>query len=627
MLTAISSVAISANFVVVGRPVGPSIARGVVSKLNAPHSKNHDASIQIDATNVKARPWECDAGGSISGLVVTTYQNEAYSAVWLDGDNRPVKNTVDIVNLPPGSYTLTVTDLVNKSTKSYGPVVINTVPPLTVNQNRPVFDAAYCGQHGGSLIGFQVQGGNKPYNYSWRNEKGVEVSTELDLKDTSPGKYSLHVTDDSPCGEVVSTGLEVLEFNRIRIDESNAKLTIGDCSNPTGSVTGITAIDPPAGIEYQWVDENGTVVQNSQDLLNQSEGTYRLVISAGKTCSIVYSAYYTIRITINLDASHAQVVEPTCSTTGSITGIITKNESSYAWKNAAGATIAITKDLFNVKAGGYQLYISDACGHSISSDVFNLTEAVTTYPVYPVVVQNACYKMSNGAITVNIGDLAKSYRWVDSSNQNVGTQPGLFNLPPGNYTLYLNNKDGCEQLYKTYTVTELPDVVAPAVHDVQLCSAGSGIIRLDGLTAGSSYRLYNNADIGQPLEERGDGIFLVNAAETHDFYVSKVTGTCEGPRAKVTVSVGVSPRGIANTFTPNNDGINDYWRIENIESYTTAIVQVFSRDGQLVFESKGYVLPFDGNLNGKALPVGSYYYIINLGRGCNIISGSLTLIR
>jgi|GEM_PF-3177255 hypothetical protein len=48
---------------------------------------------------------------------------------------------------------------------------------------------------------------------------------------------------------------------------------------------------------------------------------------------------------------------------------------------------------------------------------------------------------------------------------------------------------------------------------------------------------------------------------------------------------------------------------------------------QLVFESKGYSTPFDGTSKGAALPIGTYYYIINLSSGYSLLSGSLTLLR
>ena len=84
---------------------------------------------------------------------------------------------------------------------------------------------------------------------------------------------------------------------------------------------------------------------------------------------------------------------------------------------------------------------------------------------------------------------------------------------------------------------------------------------------------------------------------------------------------------IPNTFTPNNDGINDFWRIDYLNTYPNNRVQIFTRSGQLVFESRGYNTPWDGTLKGKALPIDTYYYIIEPGNGRDPITGYVTILK
>ncbi len=86
---------------------------------------------------------------------------------------------------------------------------------------------------------------------------------------------------------------------------------------------------------------------------------------------------------------------------------------------------------------------------------------------------------------------------------------------------------------------------------------------------------------------------------------------------------------IANTFTPNNDGIHDFWEIKNLFTYPNCKIQVFTRTGKLVFESIGYKKPWDGNLNGKSLPFDTYYYIIELNNrlATKPITGYVTIVK
>ena len=86
---------------------------------------------------------------------------------------------------------------------------------------------------------------------------------------------------------------------------------------------------------------------------------------------------------------------------------------------------------------------------------------------------------------------------------------------------------------------------------------------------------------------------------------------------------------VPNAFTPNGDGINDFWNIKYLESYVNASVRVFSRYGSMVYYSvKGYAQPWKGQMNGSDLPMGTYYYIIDpKTKGRRVISGSVTIVR
>ena len=94
----------------------------------------------------------------------------------------------------------------------------------------------------------------------------------------------------------------------------------------------------------------------------------------------------------------------------------------------------------------------------------------------------------------------------------------------------------------------------------------------------------------------------------------------------VFVKVLKMPR-IPNTFTPNNDGINDLWVIQYLEDYSNNHLQVFTRAGQLVFESRGYYKAWNGTYKGKPLPHDTYYYILEPGSGREPVTGYVTIIK
>ncbi|HRI19773.1 MAG TPA: gliding motility-associated C-terminal domain-containing protein [Panacibacter sp.] len=85
---------------------------------------------------------------------------------------------------------------------------------------------------------------------------------------------------------------------------------------------------------------------------------------------------------------------------------------------------------------------------------------------------------------------------------------------------------------------------------------------------------------------------------------------------------------IPNAFSPNGDGINETWIIQYLDSYPNVDVSVFNRYGQPVFHSTGYSKYWDGMYNGKPLPAGTYYYIIDRRiAGTKKLSGWVMILR
>ncbi|MCC7399903.1 MAG: PKD domain-containing protein [Chitinophagaceae bacterium] len=84
---------------------------------------------------------------------------------------------------------------------------------------------------------------------------------------------------------------------------------------------------------------------------------------------------------------------------------------------------------------------------------------------------------------------------------------------------------------------------------------------------------------------------------------------------------------IPNIFSPNGDGIHDLWVIQYLSSYPGCTVDIYNRYGQLIFHSVGYNTPWDGTVNGKPVPVGTYYYIVDPKNGRSKMSGYVDVIR
>ncbi len=90
---------------------------------------------------------------------------------------------------------------------------------------------------------------------------------------------------------------------------------------------------------------------------------------------------------------------------------------------------------------------------------------------------------------------------------------------------------------------------------------------------------------------------------------------------------------VPEIFTPNKDGTNDVLIIKNIEQYPNNKVLIFNRWGNKVWEAGPYLNDWDGTnqfgvtVGGNELPVGTYFYILELGDGSDAYKGYIYLNR
>ena len=84
---------------------------------------------------------------------------------------------------------------------------------------------------------------------------------------------------------------------------------------------------------------------------------------------------------------------------------------------------------------------------------------------------------------------------------------------------------------------------------------------------------------------------------------------------------------VPNTFSPNDDGINDTWGIPDLQYYLGGRVAVFERSGMRIFYTENPAIRWDGTFNGRELPIGTYFWVIDSKETGEIRRGLLNLIR
>ncbi len=314
-----------------------------------------------------------------------------------------------------------------------------------------------------------------------------------------------------------------------------------------------------------------------------------------------------------------------------------RNATSFAWDFNSGSLQLTTDTLVTntySKSGIYQpsLVLVDSAGCKSISYLSNKLLVDTLFATIAVPTHSIC-DSNSVSFSSNVTNLADSafqlglqYKWSfgtkDSSESNDPNPNFLYTLP-GNYLVTLNVQanTGCNfQTTDSIAVNPIPNVsggldkfifegktemLTPIIQDSNL----------NYLWTPSLY--LNNDTILNP-------ICTPLSSQSYLFTATTKAGCSK------TVPINVIFLGqldIPNAFSPNGDGINDTWKIGYLNTYPNATVTIFNRYGQEVFHSEGYTKEWDGTFNGKPLPIGTYYYIINLKQNKPLISGSITLLR
>jgi gliding motility-associated-like protein len=84
---------------------------------------------------------------------------------------------------------------------------------------------------------------------------------------------------------------------------------------------------------------------------------------------------------------------------------------------------------------------------------------------------------------------------------------------------------------------------------------------------------------------------------------------------------------IYNTFTPNGDRFNETWGVPEVRFYEGARIAVYERGGARVFYTENPDVRWDGTYNGKEMPVGSYYWVIQIEETGATRRGIVNLLR
>lgn len=546
----------------------------------------------INAPNISLVNIQHAACGNSNGSITISVSGgtQPYTFQW---NSNPPQNTQNLTGVPAGTYTITVTDA--NTCIAIQSFTINNIPGPSITTS---VTNATCGNSDGSAT-VTPSGGTPPYTYLWSSTPQQTSST---MTNVPAGVYTVTVTDANNC-----TATAMVSITNIGGPQLTFTTTPAICGQANGSAT-VYASGGTGNYTYTWYT---TPQQNTQTAYNLAPGTYSVEVDDGQCPS-----YGTVQIPdsiIPINISFTNVIPSSCSQpNGMATALPTSGTApfSYQWNSNPPQ---FTQTLQNVTGGNYTVTITDFNGCTGSAIITipsedNLYVQISTTP-------DNCGQC-NGTATVIVPGATgtETFLWSNNATTNVVT-----NLCTGNYYVTVS-RDNCQTITQV-TIPGSSGPIAAFIAIPQVSIIGQGPITFQDISIGNITSWYWSFGDGTTSTEGPQVIhnYLTPGQYTVLLVVTDINGCSDTAQVTVHIKDDVNFY-IPNTFSPNNDGINDYFTPigYNVDPDGFEMF-IFNRWGQIMYYTNEWDVntvkkPWNGTLNNSgthkdAIP-GVYVYKI-----------------
>jgi len=294
---------------------------------------------------------------------------------------------------------------------------------------------------------------------------------------------------------------------------------------------------------------------------------------------------------------------------------------TFSWTGPAGFTSSLQAPSFTAEAnaaGEYNVLIADEFG---CVNTASTTVAVIPKPTAVVGADQSICEGVSASLSASGGD---DFLWSPAeglSNINMAN-PTASPSQTTVYTVSVTNSSTCSDTASVkITVWQKPS--ASAGED-KVILKGESVV-LNGTVGGSeiSYswspiNFLNDPTLAQPTTN-------VPHDTTYTLQVVSTVG-CGVATDNVFVRV-FNDIYIPTAFSPNNDGRNDTWRIEALIAFPEAVVSVFNRYGEKLFEGSGSSSFWNGTYKGELQPAGTYIYVVDFKNKRPIKKGWVMIVH
>lgn len=518
----------------------------------------------------------------------------SYSITWTDSDSTVIGNDTLITGLSEGLYGIRVEDGAGSGC-AYENAFIVTEPD-SLSAGYLSMPAVGCTTPDGTLTA-TAQGGTQPFSYTWPTGDTTQTVDSL-----AAGTYLITITDVNGCTASINGLVESRPGPFFTIDI----LQEDNC----GRGEGIARINVSKGTppySYTWSVDPPIFNDTSQFAYNVRRGTnYNIIVTGADSCVQIRS--FDMPGNEALTISSLITEDSYCDLNSGTANVVMQGGTMpyrYSWTTNPPQASSLAQ---NLGEGVYSVEVRDSFNCVVRDTITIVDEPGFTLEVNHT--DESCFGREDGTAeaVVNGARGNVSYNW---DTDPIQRGPSVSRLGEGVYNVEVRDEEGCTR--RGFAIIEAEDFIRAAFRATP--------DTLDPVVLSSAtFRFFNESEGGSSyVWDFGDGnrSSEFNPSHTYEnagsYFVELTTSNADSScldslRLGPYVVTDDGKTYAANAFSPNQDGINDFFGIKVVSLENFSLV-IYNRWGVAIFETNDPSEEWDGNLkNNTPAPEGVYVY-------------------
>jgi gliding motility-associated-like protein len=456
-----------------------------------------------------------------------------------------------------------------------------------------------CTSNDGIVV-VATTGGSANFEYQIIGKLSTTNSVFTNL---SSGRYTFRVDDKTTgCFEEIEVNLETpTPIAGLKLASTDVSCNGGDDGSIKVQIDTSKRLTNETLIYKYSIDS--TNFQESPLFSGLKAGSYTVKVISNRGCAATDTI--TILEPNPLVAKLSLITPISCDVLPILELVVAGGNPAYAFSKDGAIfsnTMLDSTQKMEAGIGSYMIYVLDTNGCSCKSNEI----VIDSIPGLQVEVDETLATIKcNGETTATITAMASGglgiyrYSLVDELSNTlrpIQTSGVFTNLGAGNYSIKAESNN-CSPAFSK-------QIIIKDVAQLELSLKSGGINEIIALPTGGVGN-YTFTFEGEYYDDIPSYIYY----NTQDFLV--IVQDANGCTASVSQKFNYIDLCIPNYFTPNGDGINDFWAPGCSTNYTNLVFSIYDRYGQELGTYR-FGQSWDGTYQGAALPSGDYWYLLKL---------------